>query len=111
MRRDEMTAAKATRKAEAEPESEQQDLPWWTEEELKAVAAIDDLILATTHSDYDLPLDVTPWQLPVRRLLEQQRQQHDDEHTIEWISYKARMWTISKHLRYSSYRSCKTWRY
>jgi hypothetical protein len=58
--------------------AEEQDLPWWTAEEMQAV---DELIRSAR--DYDLPLDVTPWQLPVRRLLEQQGRDN-----AKWISYK-----------------------
>ena len=41
-----MTAAAKPKVAE--------ELPWWTEEELQGIAAIDDLILAT--KDYDVPV-------------------------------------------------------
>ncbi len=51
-----MTTAKA---------QEQRELPWWTEEELQAVSAIDDLILAS--GEYDVP--VARWQIPVRQFI------------------------------------------
>src|SRR5919197_990802 len=41
------------------------DLPWWNEEELQAIAAIHELAL--TSGDYDIP--VASWQIPVRQFL------------------------------------------
>jgi hypothetical protein len=57
--------------------AEQQDLPWWTSEELEAVATIDELILAT--SGYTP--DTQPWHLPLRL---QQQQRDEDDNTIKW---------------------------
>ena len=46
-------------------EQEQKELPWFTEEELQAIAAIHELAL--TSGDYDIP--TAPWQIPVRQFL------------------------------------------
>ena len=66
------------------PKAETQELPWWTEEELQAVSAIHDLVLATRA--YDVP--VAPWQIPVRQLLHS-RDASDNTSENEYEYYKA----------------------